>query len=77
MGNMQAGESGAMLRRYLVGSEGSLLFGQVLILDGAVWGIYHNRPIVAKQVNFIAVGELENRFRRDKRKICHFGQQSG
>jgi hypothetical protein len=28
------------LWRYLVSAESSLLFGEVLVLDGAVWGIY-------------------------------------
>jgi len=66
-----------MLRRYLVGSEGPLLFGQVLVLDGAVGSIYQYCPIVAEQVDFIVSRELEHRFRRDKWKIGHPCQHSG
>ena len=66
-GTAGGGEAG--LWCYLVGAEGLLLFRQVLVLDGAVRGIYQQCPIVAEQVDCIAARELEHPFRRDKRKV--------
>ena len=69
-------ESKVRLWCYFVGAEGPLFFGQKFVLDVAVGGIYQHCSIVAEQVDFIAVGELEHRLGRDKREIGQFCQNS-